>query len=73
MQVLVTDDFAWHSPYMSMHVGPFGIRHVIELLVALNVATTIPLVILPLEDILMSVLCRPAARCADNLDAGMFC
>ena len=72
MQVLVTDDFASHSPYRGMEVYGLGIRHVVDLLVALNVATTVPLVVLPLEDVLLSVLwARPDATDGDA--AGTIC
>ena len=61
---MVTDDFEAHSPYMTWHVMGIGIHHIVQALVALNVGTTVPLLLLPLVDILQSVLA--AARQGDS-------
>jgi hypothetical protein len=55
VQVLVTDDFASASPYINVRFFGVGIRHFVELLVIVNVATTAPLLVLPLEDIVQSI------------------
>lgn len=69
MQILVTDDFDNHSPYMSLNVMGIGIHHIVQALVALNVGTTVPLLLLPLVDILQSVL---ATSCIDAQDTEPF-
>lgn len=55
-QILVTDDFEAHSPYTTLKVMGMGIHHIVQALVALNVGTTVPLLLLPLVDILQSVI-----------------
>jgi hypothetical protein len=54
--VLVTTDFEEHSPYTRFQVGGVGIHKVVEVIVALNCATTAPLLVLSLHDISVAML-----------------
>jgi hypothetical protein len=62
VQVLVTADFQEHSPYRTFFVAGVGIHHIIQLLVILNLATTLPLLLLSLEDVLLSALYPDAGQ-----------
>jgi hypothetical protein len=66
LQVLVTDDFASASPYMNVAILGVGIRHIVEFLVVVNLATTLPLLVLPFEDIVMSVLHKSSCAQAES-------
>jgi hypothetical protein len=49
---LVTKDFEEHSPYMHLTIGRgFGIHKAVDAIVVLNVATTLPLLVLSLQDL----------------------
>ena len=77
---LVTRDFDLHSPYTHLTIGGnFGVQTVVEGLVVLNVVTTLPLLVLSLQDIVHSFFTaeersghphgaapvRPSCVCAD--------
>ena len=50
--VLVTEDFQLHSPYSHINLAPsFGIHQAVQALVVLNVVTTLPLLVLSLQDL----------------------
>lgn len=52
---LVTRDFDLHSPYTHLTIGgSFGIHTAVDALVVLNVVTTLPLLVLSLQDIVHS-------------------
>jgi hypothetical protein len=52
---LVTEDLDTNSPYARYRIGGFlGIHKAVEVIVILNVATTVPLLVLSLQDILHS-------------------
>lgn len=70
----MTDDFDLHSPYMNFNVMGLGIHHIVQVLVALNVGTTIPLLLLPLVDILQSVFATARKDAHDEeVATGAFC
>ena len=52
---------------MTVHVMGIGIHHIVQALVALNVGTTVPLLLLPLVDILQSVLATARKDAASSL------
>lgn len=60
--VLVTTDFERHSPYAAYTLWGFGIQHVVELLIAVNVGTKVPLYVIALQDIVTASLGRAVQR-----------
>eukprot|EP00892_Ulva_mutabilis_P008914 jgi/Ulvmu1/6395/UM003_0023.1 len=62
--VLVTTDFERHSPYGAFTLRGWGIQSAVEVLIALNVGTTVPLFVFALTDILQASIGRDQAGSA---------